>query len=75
MGRKLISSSSGITSVLHHSNGPIILIMGGISGFSGCVTSICRFCGLKVKSPIPVSTTSELNLKSVLSTIVTRFPR
>lgn len=64
-----------MTSVLHESGGPIILIMGGISDFRGFVPSICRFCGLKVKRPCPISTSSVLKLKSVLSRIIGCFPR
>lgn len=46
-----------------------------MSDVRGFVVSICRFCGLNVNRPVPVSTTGHVKLNSVLSRITGRFPR
>lgn len=66
-------SSRAVTKVLEHAKGPIMLYIGGISD-RGRGVSACRFCSLKVNSPVPMSTMGRLKFNSLLSGVSRKFP-
>lgn len=69
---KIASLSRRMTTVLHHTGGPILLITGGASGRRlRCGTP--RFCDLNLNSPCYVSTMANDNANSVVSLVIDGF--
>lgn len=66
------SLSVRMTTVLHHTGDPMVVITGGASGRSlRCGTP--RFCHLKLNSPCYVSTVANDNAKSLVSLVIDGF--
>lgn len=69
---KIASLSVRMTTVLHHTGDPIVVITGGASGRSlRCGTP--RFCGLKLNSPCYISTVAKDNANSLVSLVIDGF--
>lgn len=70
---KIASLSGRMTTVLHHTGGPIVIITGGTSGFR-LRPSSTRFCSFKLNSPFYVSTVGNSYANSLLSGVITALP-
>ncbi len=72
LGSNIATTSVSITTVLRGDKGPVILYTGGYSGVNSAPVRFCRFCGLKLNSPVTISSIRNRNANSLLSTMVSR---